>query len=216
MGLAGDGVGLVTALQGDELEIVLQFREQEAHQLPDRVAAALLDVVSAVAAHAAADAHFQGLIALFEGFSVEFEDGGSIQTAGAAHKELAFVLRVQVDEGFGIEKARFQAEGAVHAGFFRDGEQALQLSGGKVAGQKGQAGGNAYAVICPKGGVLGHHPAVFYHVRDGLGFEVEVKTGVFLANHILMGLQGQCGHLFLARGRFLDNEHVTGFIRLAL
>ena len=45
--------------------------------------------------------------------------------------------------------------------------------------------------------------------------EIEVEAGVFLAYHILMGLEGQCGHVFFSGRCGPGDEDVTGFVRLA-
>ena len=214
--LAADGVGLVSARDGQELEIVLEFGVQEADEEPQGVRPLLVDVVAAVAAAAAGEADLHRPVALAQGLALEFEGGGGVDAAGAAHEELAFVLGIQVDEGFPFEEAGLQREGAVHAGFLGDREQALELAGGQVAAEEGEAGGDADAVVRAEGGVLRHHPAVLHLIGDRLGEEVEIEMRVLLAHHVLVGLENEDGHVFLAGGGFLDDHHVAGLVGPAL
>ena len=192
------------------------FRVQEADEEPQGVRAFLVDVVSAVAAAAAGDADLQRPVALAQGLALEFEGGGGVHAAGAAHEELSLVLGIQVDEGLPFEEAGLQGEGAVHAGFLRNREQALELAGRKVAREQGEAGGDADAVVRAEGGVLGHHPAVLHLIGDRLGEEVEVEMGVLLAHHVLVRLENEGGNLFLAGGGFLDDHDVAGLVGPAL
>ena len=82
--MAADGVGLVAAVQGDELEIVLHFRVQETDQLLEGVAALFVDIVSAMAALGACDGDFEGFVAFAEGLALKGESGGGVHAAGAA------------------------------------------------------------------------------------------------------------------------------------
>ena len=82
--MAADGVGLVAAVQGDELEIVLHFRVQETDQLLEGVAALLVDIVSAMAALGACDGDFEGFVAFAEGLPLKGEGGRGVHAAGAA------------------------------------------------------------------------------------------------------------------------------------
>ena len=169
-----------------------------------------------MAAAAAGEADLHRPVALAQGLALEFEGGGGVDAAGAAHEELAFVLGIQVDEGFPFEEAGLQREGAVHAGFLGDREQALELPGGQVAAEEGEAGGDADAVVRAEGGVLRHHPAVLHLIGDRLGEEVEIEMRVLLAHHVLVGLENEDGHVFLAGGGFLDDHHVAGLVGPAL
>ena len=214
--VAADGIGLVAAFQGDELVVVLHFRVEEADQLPQGVGAFLVDVVSAVAALGARDADLEGFPAFFDGLPLEAEGGGGVHASGAAYEHLPFVFRIQVDERLSFKEALLEAEGPVHARLFGNGEQAFQPAHGLLAFQQGQAGGDANPVIGPQRGFLGYHPAILYHEGNGLGMEVEVKIGVFLADHVLMGLQHQRGHVFFSGRCRLGDEHVARFVGFAV
>ena len=168
-----------------------------------------------MAAAAAGDTDLQRPVALAQVLTLELEGGGGVHTAGAAHEELSFVLGIQVDEGLPFKEAGLQGKGTVHAGFLGNREQALEFSGGEVAVQEGEAGGDADAVVRAEGGVLRHHPAVLHLVGNRLGEEIEIEVGVLLADHVLVRLKNEDGNVFLAGGGFLDDHHVAGLVRPA-
>ena len=63
--------------------------------------------------------------------------------------------------------------------------------------------------------MLRHHPAVLDLVGNGLGVEIEVEVRVLFADHVLMGLKDQGGHVFFSGRRRLDNHDVADFVRAA-
>ena len=126
------------------------------------------------------------------------EEGVGILASGAAYEQLAFVFGIEVDEGFTREEAGFHGIGAVHSGLFADGEHRLDAPGPVLAFQQGEAGRDAYAVVCPERGVFRHHPAVFDDIGDGVFEEIEGETGQFLTDHVLMGLEHDDGYILLA------------------
>ena len=214
--LATDGVGLVSAAEGQKLEIVLEFRVQETDKEPQGIGPFLVDIVAAMAALAAGDAKPERTVSLPEGFPLEFEGGRGVNAAGAADEELPFVLGIQVDQRFPFEETGFQGEGAVHARLLGNREQALQLAHGQVAFQQGKAGGDADAVIGPERRVLRDHPSVFDRIGNRVGQEIEGETGILLTDHVLMCLEDQRGNLFLAGSGFLHDDDITGLVGAAL
>ena len=159
--------------------------------------------------------HGNGFVALSEGLAFETEGCRGIHTAGTAYEHLAFVFGVEVDKCLAGEETRFKRKSAVHAGLFRDSEQALQLTSRKVAFQKCKAGSYADAVVCAQSGILCYHPAVLDLIGDGLGKEVEIESRVFLADHILMGLKHKGGNVFLARSGFFHYKDIACLVCLA-
>ena len=77
------------------------------------------------------------------------------------------------------------------------------------------ASGDTYAVICPKGSVLGNHPAVFNNIRDRILAEIELEAGLLLAHHILMGLKHYSRNILFAGCRLAGNQHSAGSVSFA-
>ena len=215
LALARDGVGLVAALDQQQLHPERQFGAQEAGHLLDGVHPFLVDVLAAVAADAAGDAQAQPVITVDAVLGIVFEDRRRVEASGASDAELPLLLGVEVDEGLAAEEAFLDGLGAVHSGLLGDGEEALQPAHGPVALEQGEGRGYAYAVVGSQGGVLGDHPSVLDHVLDRVLPEVVLHPCVLLADHVLVSLEHDGGDILLSGGRLLDNEDVTGLVGLA-
>ena len=202
-------IRLVAAFQHNELKPVGHFRIQEASHLLHRVRAAFVDVITAVAAERSADLKPYRLIAFFKIFLCVVEYGCRVKTAGTTDEHLSLILRVKIDECPAGEEAWLHSEGTVHPGFFRDGEHTLDLPHRKVTVQKSEHRGDTYAVIGPKRGVLGDHPAILDHIFNRILEEVVLNAASFLADHILMSLKDERRHILLAFAGLLDYADIV-------
>jgi hypothetical protein len=135
--------------------------------------------------------------------------------AGAANVKLAPVFGIQIQQEAAGEQVFRQVVGAVHAGFFVDGEQRLQRRMGDViAFQHRQHGGHANAVVGAQAGAARAHPAIVG--QPGLNRVAEKIMGVavLLAHHVHMALQHHgfpFGHA--GAGGFADQKIAGGVLR---
>ena len=110
-----------------------------------------------------------------------------------------------------------QAVGTGEAGLFVDGDECFErgvLQFGVL--EDGQNGGHAYAVVGAQGGAVGGEPLAVEHRLYGIGHEVELLVGVFLAHHVHVGLQAHRGALLVAFGGGLADEHVAQAVGVGL
>ena len=86
-----------------------------------------MDIHTGVAAFQAGQADFHGNIA-FRDISIFLELHGDIQigAAGTADKQLAFFLRITVQQDFPFQETRFQTDCPIHSYFFVNGEKSFQ------------------------------------------------------------------------------------------
>ena len=125
-GFTRDGVVQATGLDVGNADIGLAHEfVDEAHQDFVGIAALLVDVVAGVAAGQPFDVKFHRKVV---GRHCHFRKGERsfrAHTTGTAHKELAFVLGVEVEQIVARHEARLQAHSARKAGLFIAGEEAF-------------------------------------------------------------------------------------------
>ena len=97
-------------------------REQDAGHHFVGVAAALVDLHAGVSAAQAGDDHLESLVALRHGGFLVFEGDVGVETAGAAHVELAFRLGVEVEQDLALEDTGLEGLGTDHPSLLIHGE----------------------------------------------------------------------------------------------
>lgn len=140
--------------------------------------------------------------------TLQCQAGDHVDTAGAAHVDLAFFFRVGVDQDFGLKPVGLQAEGAVHADLFSHGQQHLQRAvNHAVIGQHRQRRGHADAVIGTQGGATCFHPVAIDIGLNGIAGKIVVGVVILLRNHVQVRLQHHRNAFFhAAAGRFTQQN----------
>ena len=138
------------------------------------------------------------LISRFYRFGSIIENSGSVNSAGATHENLSFVLRVEVDQCLGLDETGLDVIRTVHSGLLRNREKSLDLTHREVAYKQCQCCSNADSVVCTESRFLRNHPSVLNYIVDRIFREIMLASGNFLTNHVLVALQCDCRNIFLA------------------
>ena len=127
---------------------------------------------------------------------------------------LSLGLGVEVQQDVALQQSRLQAEGAVHAGLLRGGEERLQRTvHERVVLEHGEDRRHADAVVGPERRAVGRHPLAVDVGVDRVLLEVEDLVVVLLRHHVEVCLQDHAlAALHALRGRF---AHVD-VVRLVL
>ena len=109
-----------------------------------------------------------------------------------------------------MEEPAFQSQRSGHAGFFVDGEEGVDRRVRNVLGiEDGQNGCDTDAVVRAQCGAFSSHPITVDVHLDALGVEIELRIGVFLANHVQVALQDDVSFGFHPRCCRLANQHIA-------
>ena len=216
-GVARDGVAHVAALDADQAQAALGNPAQVAEDQLVDVGAAAVDFHAAMAALEAAEGQLVGHHALGGLLGGEGDIDGGIDTAGAAHVELALGLAVEVQQVVAVQLAFLQAEGTGHAGLLVGGDEGLQravLDG--LRGEDAHDGGHAQTVVGSEGGVVGIHPVAHNLGLDGVLQEVVLLAGTGLGHHVHVGLQHHGVHILHAFGGGFAQNDVAHLVHAAV
>ena len=208
IGITCDGVFLVAALHLGQLEVSKLGIEESGHNL-DRIRSFLINVVAAMSADCIEHSEFYRLESRFHRLSCVVECSSGVKTACAADKYLSLILGIQIKQCLGLDKARLDGIGTVHSGLLRDGEQTFDFTGIQVACEQCQCCCNTDSVISAEGSFLGNHPSVFDNIVDRVSHEIVPGCGSLLADHILMALECDGRHVFLAFRSFFGDYYIT-------
>ena len=206
--LARNGVAQVAAVETVQHRPVgQQLVKQPRHQLVG-VGAPLLDVVARMAAGQPLDVDTEIFEPVGRRRHHRAEFGHGIHAAGAADKEFALVLRIEVDEVLPRQHPLAQPERSRQAGLFVDGEERFErrMRDGR-GGQHRQCGSHADPVVGAERRPLGTHPPVVDAGADRVVLEVERHVRIFLTDHIHMRLENHRRTPFVTgRRRFADHD----------
>ena len=185
----------------------LRLIEEASHRLHG-IGAFLLDVATRVAAHEALQRglHEEPTLRCF--LALEVERGRRRPTACATDENLAFVLRIEVDEHIARHKAGLHTLGTRQSGLFVTRENALERSVfNVVAVENRQLDGTADTVVGTERRALRAKPFAIDVSLNGILVEVEFHINQFLADHIHVALQNHRRAVFQAlRGRLADDD----------
>ena len=190
---------------------------QDAGQQLVGVGQVLVDVVAAVAAFQAAHGDAVGSAVFRSGFQFVPHLHDGVHATGAADEDLAFILRVEVEEDTAGEVVRVEFHGASEASLFVDGEDALERTVFHLrVGDDGQGRSHADAVVSAEGRAVGMQPLALDDRLDGVFLEVVLLVAVLLANHVHVGLQDDGLAVFHALGGGHGHDDVaTVFLDIA-
>ena len=214
--VARNGVVELTRVELGEAQSVALLRLiEEAGERFHGVGALLLDVAARMAAHKALQRSFHEEPALRSLFALVGERGGRRPATCAADENLAFVLRVEVDEHVARHESGLHALGTRQSGLFVARENTLQRTVLNVVRvEDGQLNGTADAVVGTQRRALRAHPFAIDIGLDGILVEVELHVHQLLAHHVHVALQNHRGAVFQAlRGRLADDD-VARFVHL--
>ena len=216
--LAGYSVAQVAAVYLAEVEVVLVGTlSQEAGQQLVGVGMAQVDVATGVSALQTFHLHAAAEVALRH---VDFpvgELGHGIHASRATDEQLAFVLRVEVEQDVTAKKAFLQGEGTGEARFLVYGEKALYRAVfQRVIGQDGQLGSYADAVVRTQRSASGAQPLAINVGLNGVVHKVVRHIVVLLAHHVYVRLQHHRLAAFHAWSGGFADEHITRIIYFCL
>ena len=143
-----------------------------------------------------------------------FEGDVGIEPAGAAHIQLAFGLRIEVQQDIAAEQAFFQPEGTVHTGLLGCGKQGFEGAvHQRVVLQHGKDRRGADAVVGPERRAVGRDPFAVDVGVDGVFGEVELLIVVLLGHHVEVRLQDDALAVFHPfRGGLADIDVVRSVL----
>ena len=169
-----------------------------------------MDVASGVSSLAPLDFYFQSDVPFFGLHLLVGESSGSINSSGASYVELAFRLRIQVQQVFSFEPSRLERIGTVHAGLFINREERLQRRvNDRLVCKDSHRSSHADTVICTKRGTVCSHPfpILLYICLNSIFLEIKDLVAVLLRHHVHVSLENHTGMvLHSRRGRFTDKD----------
>ena len=161
-----------------------------------------MDVAAGVSTLAARQTYVQCDIAILNRHRYVAECSRGVHTAGAAHVQFAFGLRVQVQQRLALQPAALERKRTVHTGLFVHGEECLQRRMNDIlVSQNSHSRSHAYAVVGTEGGTVGSHPfTVVLNVGlDRVFLEVKHAVAVLLRHHIHVSLQDHARMVLVTR-----------------
>ena len=180
--------------------------QQEPGQQLGRAAAAFVDLRAGVPAPQAADGDAEpGQRAAR---AADGQDARDADAPGAADGQDAFILRVEIDEGFAPQAGRVQRSGAEETCLLICCENGLQgrVGQGRVL-QNGQDHGNGDAVVRAEGRPIGGEPVALQLQVQRVFGEIKVAARQLFADHIQVPLQNDRVRRLVAwGGRLADDD----------
>ena len=95
--ISSDSISLAAAYKFKKL-IITEFRIEETCDYLYGISPFFIDVVTAVSAECIGNLETYSLISWFYRFGSIIENRGSVDSAGATHENLSFILRIEVDQ----------------------------------------------------------------------------------------------------------------------
>ena len=169
------------------------------HQQLVGIAAALVDLQSAMSATQALHGQSHGGIAVVGFHLLIFEGSGDVDATGRANHKLTPCLRVEVHEDVALQLAFWQVVGTIHARLFVGRDECVD--GSMLQGlvlHDGHDGSHAQSVVGAQGGALSLHPLTVDPRLYGVGLEVVCRLGCLLWHHVHVGLQDDALFVLIA------------------
>ena len=190
---------------------------QEACQQFVGVAQTQVNITTGVTAFQPFQRQLEGLETSRDRFAGQWKGRDEINPAGAAHVDLTLFFRVGVDQNVRLQPVRLQTERAVHACFFRHGQQHFQRTVlNAVVRQDRQSRRHTNPVICTKGRAARFHPVAIDVRLDRVFGEVVNGVVVFLWNHVQVRLQHNRFTVFHACGRRFADQNVANLVAFSM
>ena len=130
-----------------------------------------MNIHTGVTAFQAGQADFHGNIAL-RNISIFLKLHGDIQigTTGTTDKQLAFFLRITVQQDFPFQETRLQTDCAIHSHFFVNGKKGFQRTVGQcLVRQDSHSKSSTHTVISTQCRFACFHPISIYISIDRIG-----------------------------------------------
>ena len=154
-----------------------------------------------------------GYKAVGGGFFLVFQGSGDVNASCAADVELAFLLRVEVQQDVAFQCTFLEAESTVHAGFFIFRDEHFQRTVFQVFGfEYGHGCSNTQTVVGSQCRAFGFHPFAVYPCLDGVFGEVVNRIVILLRYHVHVGLQDDSAAVFHSWGGRLADDDVAYFV----
>ena len=123
---AGNSVAQVAGIDVCHAQVVVAVRvPEDAGEEFHGVSATFVDVVTAMTALQTFNLDFKEFAVALNRLIINGDLGHSVLSAGTTNEELAFILRIEVEEHLALHKAGFHSSGTGKAGLFVNGEEAL-------------------------------------------------------------------------------------------
>ena len=209
LGLAGDGVVLLPAVEGDEPDAGQAGQAPGQH--PVGVGNVLVDLRAGVAAGQAG--YGEGKDIAGGGLRRERDVQVAPGASGTAHGEDPLGLGVDVQQVFALEIGAVQGRGSQQADLLVHREHRLQgRVGDGVIIQHGHGHGHGNAVVAAQGGAPGPDPVPVHHQLQAVLGEVVVHAGLGNAHHVQMALEHHRRVVLIARRGVLPDDHVARLV----
>ena len=157
--------------------------------------------------------HFQRYICRVGFFFLIFQCCGQVFTSGTTDIQFAFFFRIQIQQDVSFDGSGFQAESAIHAGFFvrsNQGYQRTMLQG--LVFHDRHNGCHTHTVVGSQCSTFGTYPLAVHVWLNRVVFEIVLYIFVLLRNHIHVCLQDNGLAVFHSRSGRLAVNDVSCFI----
>ena len=149
--------------------------------------------------------------------TLECEASRSSLSAGARDEDLAFVLRVEVDEHIAFHETCLHAHSTSETCLLVACEHTLQRSVlDVVAVEDSQFDGASDAVVSTESCALSVEPFAVDISLNSVGVEVEVYVYEFVADHVHVALQDECRSVLMTLCSRLADYYVARLVGLGL
>ena len=214
MCLTRNGVVQASGLNIAKAQIgFLALFPEETHQQLVGIRTLLVDIVARVSAGKAFHHEIECRKAFGQLLFVYGVSRFGAYTPGAAHKELSFVFRIQVDQIISRHESGFHLESPRQSRFLIAREHAFDRSVFDIIGfQQRHLHGNADTVVGTERCALCLEPIAVHVGLNGVVVKVKFYVFVLFADHVLVALQNHGFAIFKAGCSGFANQDVAGLV----
>ena len=218
VGLAWNGVAEISAIEVCELST-----EQSCATLCDTrcqlvgVGVSLVDIVTRVTTQKTTYAHLVEGVVAWALLGHKRQVGQCVDTSRTTDKDLALILRVEVDEVLALHHTLAEVECSCEASLLVYRKECLECwMCYALVDEQSQGCCYSYTVVCSKSCAIGLHPFAIDDGLDSVVVEVEHLVRVLLAYHIGMGLKHDGRARLVACGCRLADDNIAYGITLVV